>query len=240
MILRLFGPTTGITVVALVVSSLVTSVACAAGPGYTYAGISYEWTDVKLGVNPNVDERYNNGTLEVDNIDLSLGILNWLHIQGQAFGYLDGTCKGCNTNPDGSTFDADIKGVKVGMGVNLGFDMIGLSENADLVLRGNYIYAEMENLNVTSPSDISDDGYSVEAMIRGQISDRADVSIGYEYHDMDEVSNSDVTVGINYRVIGGLSVLARGIIFDSESGFELGLRWYFGDLIFNDRDSIVR
>lgn len=240
MISRVFGPTTGMTVVALAVSSLFTSVADADGPEYTYIGISYEWTDVKYGVNPKVDDRFNNGDLEGENIEFSLGLLSWLHVQGQAFGYANGTCNNCNTNLDGSTFDADMEGFKVGAGVNLGLDLIGLSENADLVIRGNFIDAELSGLNINSPSTLSEDGWSAEAEIRGQISDRADVQIGFEYHDVGPVKNRDVTIGLNYRVLEGFSVLVRGIIFDSETGFELGVRWQFGDLLFGGRDSMVR
>jgi hypothetical protein len=240
MISRLFGPTTGIAILAMLVSSLVTSTAYADGPEYTYIGISYQWTDVKYATNPNVDERYNNGTLEGENIDFSLGILPWLHVAGQAFGYLDGTCKNCNTNVDGSFYDADIKAYKAGIGVNLGLDMIGLNADTDFIIRANYINTKMKTLNVTSPTSIDDNGYSIEGMINSQISDRADVFVGYEYYDMDKTSNSDVTIGLNYRVWKGLSVFSRGIIFDSESGFELGARGFFGGLIFNDRDSIFK
>jgi len=240
MISRLFGPTTGITLVALMVSILVSTAACAGGPEYTYIGVSYEWTDVKYGINPKDDDRFNNGTLEGENIDISLGILSWLHIHGQAFGYLDGTCNNCNSELNGSTSDADMEGYKVGLGVNVGLDKIGLSENVDVVVRGNYIDTKLSNLNINSPSSISETGWSAEGMIRGQISDRADVHVGYEYHDVGNIKNRDVTIGLNYRVYEGISILARGIIFNNETGFELGARWQFGNLLFGDRDSIVR
>jgi len=230
MISRLFGTTTGIAVLAMLVSSLVTSVAYADGPEYSYIGISYEWTDVKNGMNANVDERYNSGDFTGENIELSIGILDWLHVTGEAFGYLDGSCNNCNTNVDGSFSDADVESIKAGVGINLGLDKIGLSENADFVLRGNYIYAEVSDLNITSPSDVSDDGWSVEAMIWGRISDRADVFVGYEYERMDEVRNRSATIGLNYIMFGSVSAFTRGIIFDSETGFELGLRWQFGQL----------
>ena len=240
MISRLFGPTAGISIVIMAAAGLVTPVAFATGPEYTYVGISYEWTDVKYGVNPKVEDSFNNGTLEGENIDFSLGVLSWLHVQGQAFGYLSGTCNGCNTNPSGRQSDADMKGYKIGIGANLGLDLIGLSENVDLVLRGNYIDTELSNLSVGSPSTISDNGWSTEVMIRGQISERAEVHVGYEYHRLSDVSNRDMTIGMNYRVFDKLALLGRAIVLDSETGFELGLRWYFGDRVFSGRDSIVR
>ncbi len=237
MISRLSASTTGMVFVALAV--LAASTAQAAGPSYSYIGVSYEWTDVKYGINPKIEDAYNNGTIEGENIDFSIGILSWLHLQGQAFGYMDGTCKNCNTDIGGNPFDADVEGFKVGMGVNLGLDLIGLSEDVDLVIRGNFIDVELSNLNATSPLSIDDDGWSAETMIRGQISDNADVQIGYEYSRLNDTRNRDVTIGLNYRMAKGLSVLARGLIFDSETGFELGVRWQFGDLLFGDGDSII-
>jgi hypothetical protein len=103
-------------------------------------------------------------------------------------------------------------------------------------VRGNFIDTELSNLNIASAT-ISDDGWSGEIMFRGSVSDRADVQIGYEYQDVGNVKNRDVTVGLNYKVFDGLSILARGLMFDSETGLELGLRWQFGDLMMG-RDSI--
>ncbi len=238
MISRLFRPTTSIVIAALVVANLITSVAQAQGPEYTYIGISYEWTDIKYGVSPKGDARYNNGTLEGENIDLSIGILSWLHVKGQAFGYLNGTCKSCNTNDSGGQFDADMEAFKIGIGVNLGMDLIGGTDKVDLVLRGNYIDTTIKNLNIGSVSSVSDDGWSAEAIIRGQVSDRADVHVGYEYHRLSDIRNRDMTVGIKYRVFDGLSLMGRAIVFDNETGFELGLRWQFGNQLFG-ADSIV-
>lgn len=230
MISRLFGPATSTIAALTAFLSLTASVALADGPEYTYIGISYEWTDVKYGSSPAEDPDFNEGSLEGENIEASIGFLDMFHVRGQAFGYLDGTCKNCNTNPDGSQFDADVEGFKVGAGVNLGLDMIGLSEDVDFVLRGNYVDIDYSNLNFNSPSSVSDDGWSVETMIAGRISERADVFVGWEYTDLSNAGNRDITLGLNYIVWEGLSLVARGIIFDSESGFELGVRWGFGDL----------
>jgi len=234
MILRLFAPNAGFAIAVLAVATVLTSVARADGPDYTYVGISYEWTDVKYGINPRSDNRFNNGTLQGENLDLSLGILSWLHIKSQAFGYLSGTCRKCNTELSGGRTDADMEGYKIGLGVNLGLNLIGLSENADLVLRANYLDAELTNLGNSSPASVSDDGWSAESMIRGQVSDRADVFVGYEYQRLSNVRNRDVTIGLNYRVVKGLSVLGRAIVFGNQSGFELGLRWQFGGPIFGN------
>ena len=54
------------------------------------------------------------------------------------------------------------------------------------------------------------------------------------------VKNRDLMIGLNYRLFWGVSLLAKGVIFDDDTAVELGVRWYFGDLIFGGRDSIVR
>jgi hypothetical protein len=237
---RFLGAGQGMALIVLAVSVLASAAARAEGPGpaYTYIGGSYEWTDVKYGVNPSNDERYNNGTIEGFNVDASLGVLSWLHLLGQ---YFDGDCTGCGTNLDGSTFDQGFEGFKLGAGVNIGFDTIGWNERTDLVLRAFYVDVEQSNLNPgTNPPSLSGDGWAGEGSIRSQISPRADFEVGYAYQDVGSVKNADVFVGLNYRVAWGIALLARGIIFDNDTGFELGARWYFGDFVFGGRDSIVR
>jgi len=237
---RFLGAGQGMALTVLAVSVLASAAARAEGPGpaYTYIGGSYEWTDVKYGVNPSADERYNNGTIEGYNVDASLGVLSWLHLLGQ---YFDGDCTGCGTNIDGSTYDQGFKGFKLGAGVNIGFDTIGWNDRTDLVLRAFYVDVEQSDLNPGSnPPTLSGDGWAGEGSIRSQISPRADFEVGYAYQDVGSVKNADVFIGLNYRVGWGFALLARGIIFDDDTGFELGARWYFGDLVFGGRDSIVR
>lgn len=246
MISRYFGARRGLAWAVLMASVMVTTAARAAGPGpgYTYVAASYEWTDVKYGLNPSVDERFNNGTIEGANIEGSIGILPWLHVAGQ---YFSGDCTGCATNSNGDAIDQDLTGYKVGLGLNIGFDTIGLNDRTDLVLRGNYI--DIDKLEPTTPGStqpsLSGAAWSAEVMIRSQISPRAEFQVGYEYQNFSydgapDLKNSDATIGLVYRVGWGVAVTARGIIFDNDSGFDLGVRWYFGDLVFGDRDSIVR
>lgn len=239
MTLRFLGAKQGLATAVLVASVAVSATVRAEGPGpdYTYIGASYEWTDVKYGVNPSTDERYNNGTMEGFNIDASLGVLGWMHILGQ---YFDGDCKPCGTNSSGDLYDQGFKGYRLGAGVNIGFDTIGWNDRTDLVLRGYYVDVEHSDLNPDSPPSLSGDGWEAQALIRSQISPRAEFEVGYAYQDVGTVENSDVTIGLNYRVWGGLALLAKGIIFDNDTGFELGVRWYIGDAVFGGRDSIVR
>ncbi|MFQ5635473.1 MAG: hypothetical protein ACE5G3_09125 [Gammaproteobacteria bacterium] len=207
------------------------------GPDYTHIGVGYEWTDVKFGVKPSTDERFNNGTMEGLNVDASFGLLPWLHVAGQ---YFDGDCDNCGTNPDGSFFSQDFSGYKIGLGVNVGFDTFGLNDRTDFVVRGHYIDVEHKKLNVDSGSGLSGDGWSAEGVIRSQISPRADFEVGYAYQDVSPVTNTDVIIGLNYRIGWDVALLARGNIFDDDTGFELGVRWYFGDALLDGRDSIVR
>jgi hypothetical protein len=240
MISRYLGARMGLALVVLTASALCSTPALADGPSYTYVGASYEWTDSKYGVDPNGDPRYNNGTFEGANIDLSLGLLSWLHLTGQ---YFSGDCAGCGTGVSNSqpvTFDTDFSGYEVGLGVNLSLDRIGLNENTDFVLRANVLSAELDGAQNSGLVKLDDNGWSLEGQIRGQISDRAEIMVGYSYQDLDSVKNRDAIVALAYRVWAGLALTAEANVFDDDTGFSLGLRWYFGDLLFGDRDTIVR
>jgi len=244
----------GLAVVALAASVLASGQVSAAGPGpgYSYVSATYEWTDVKNGVKPSVDERFNNGSIEGYNLEASLGIISWgrklgAHVLGQ---YFDGQCAPCGTRSTGEPFDQDFKSYKVGLGGNIGFDLIGLNDRTDLVLRAFYIDTEQKGLNPDSTTfdPLTGDGYELEAVIRSQISPKAEFEVGYAYQALTtnncgqtsgnladcDSSNRDVTIGLNYRVWSGITLLARGIIFDDDTGFELGVRWYFGDLFGGD------
>jgi len=226
--------------IAVSAASILASAAVRAegpGPDYTYLGASYEWTDVKYGVNPSVDDRYNNGSLEGYNVEASLGVLSWMHILGE---YFDGDCIPCGTDSNGAVYDQDFTGYQLGLGINLGFDTIGWNDRTDFVLRGYYVDVEQSNLNPDSAPSVSGDGWAIAGLIRSQLTPRTEFEVGYAYQDVDTVKNADVTVGLNYRVGWGFALLAKGIIFDNDTGFELGVRWYFGDMLFGGRDSIVR
>ena len=239
MTLRFTGARQRLAVAVLAASAMGSAAAQTEdpGPGYTYLGVSYEWTDVKYGVNPSGDDRFNNGTMEGVNIDASLGVTPFFHVLGQ---YFDGDCTPCGTTNSGEFFDQGFKGYRLGAGVSVGFDTIGWNDRTDLVLRGYYVDVEQSNLNPDSPPTLTGDGWEAHGLIRSQISPRAEFEVGYQYQDVGTVKNSDVTIGLNYRIGWGFAVLAKGIIFDDDTGFELGIRWYFGDMIFGGRDSIVR
>lgn len=228
------GSGTGLAITAVIASVLFPAAVWADGPGYTYLGATYEWTDVKYGVNPGVDSNFNNGSFEGADIDLSLGVLSWLHVAGQAF---SGDCLKCGTDESGGQFDQDFTGYKIGLGFNVGLDLIGLNEDTDVVLRGNFIDVDIDS---QTQSSITDDGWSAEGLVRSQISEHAEVMVGYEYEDVGPVKNRDLKVGLAYQFKWGLTLTTNAIVFDDDTGFDLGIRWYFGKLLFGDRDSIVR
>jgi len=200
--------------------------ALAEGPRYTYIGAAYQWTDAKYAVDPSDDPDFNNGDFEGINLDASLGIFPFLFVAGE---YFTGDCNACAT--DGN--DLDFDGYKVGIGWNQSLDLIGLDPDTDFILRGNFVDVDLENVD-------TDDGWSIQAEIRSQISERSEIQVGYEYYDVGDLKNRDLTVGIIYEVWAGLALTARGVIFDDDTGFDLGFRWYFGELVFSDRDSVIR
>lgn len=205
-------------------------------PRYSFVGASYEWTDVKYGVGTQND-LLNSGRFEGVNLEGSIGLVDFVHVAAE---YFDADCANC-FNPGhfspGSTLpaqDLDFSGFKAGVGVNPTLGFIG-SDNTDFVLRVNYVDVELEGQGL----DISSDGYSVEAGLRSQVSERAEVYAGYEYFDVDDTSGT-VVLGLGYELGAGVTFLARGIVFNNEAGLDLGLRWYFGSALFGDGDSVVR
>jgi hypothetical protein len=211
--------------IALVLASLLLPAAAwADGPRYTYVGASYEWTDSKFGVDPSDDANFNDGSIAGVSIEGSLGILSWLHIAGE---YFTGDCVDCASTGAGGTSDVDFDGYQAGIGFNY-----AINDKVDIILRGYYVDVDL--------SDIIGDGWASEVEFRSQFSDRVELQAGFAYQDLDTVQNSDFNVGLLYQVWDGVSLTARGTVAASDVGFDLGVRWYFGDLLFGDRDSIVR
>jgi hypothetical protein len=196
-------------------------------PRYTYFAINYEETETKEGVDPSGDINFNNGDFTLVTIQGGLGLTDWLHLHGEFF---TGTCNSCDGAPDqpGGTGNRDLDGYKIGGGVNPSLGIIGLDQ-ADLILRVHYLDLELDNLE--------GDGYSFDTLIRAQVSDRAEIWAGTEYQDLDDVENIDVVIGLGYEVWNGLTLTGSGIIFNNESGFDIGLRYYFGDQLL-DRDTL--
>lgn len=205
-------------------------------PRYSYLAFNYEETETKEGVDPSDDIDFNNGDFSLFTVQGSLGITDWFHLHGE---YFDGDCNSCEsvsfeTSPGPPPVtatdisDRDFNGYKIGGGINYALGFIGL-EQADLILRAHYLEVELDN--------IDEDGYSIDTLLRAQVSDRAEIWVGTEYQDLDEIENIDFVIGLGYELWNGLTLTGSGIIFNNESGFDIGLRWYFGDQLL-DRDSL--
>lgn len=205
-------------------------------PRYTYLSFNYEETETKEGVDPSDDRNFNFGDFTLLTVQGSLGITDWLHLHGE---YFDGDCNGCEsvswvTDPGPPPVTAtnisnlDFDGFKIGAGINYSLGIIGLDQ-ADAILRVHYLEVDL--------AGIDDDGYSVDTLLRAQVSDRAEVWAGTEYQDLSDVENIDIVVGLGYELWNGLTLTGSGIVFNNESGWDIGLRWYFGDRLM-DGDSI--
>lgn len=193
------------------------SAVMAEGPSYTYSGISYEWTDSKFGIDPSEDAEFNNGSIEGVSLEVSLGILSWFHIAGE---YFTGDCVDCGGTGN-SASDIDFNGYQIGSGLSTGLGFIGLSNETDFILRGYYIDVELDK--------IDENGWGFEGQIRSQYSERTEIEIGYAYQDVANVQNRDLNFGLIYRVWRELALTTRATLAGSDTGFDLGVRWYFLD-----------
>lgn len=186
-----------------------------AGPKNSYFGAGYEWTDVKYAVKESGEKH------DGYKIEGSLGLFDWLHVYGEAF---DGDFSGTLVD-GGPSEDVKTKGFHLGLGVSY-----PLTDSWDAVLRAAYVDVEQSSRSLT----IDDDGYMVEGMVRAMASDRAEIFVGYSYTDIDEsdIDNRDAFVGLVYSLSDIIALKAKGIVFDDDTGFELGVRVYFGDSLF--------
>lgn len=242
MALRLLGTSAAQAVLALVGLALGTAAIAAdkpavATPRYSYIAFNFESTETKEGVDPSDDIDFNNGDFSLFTAQGSLGITDWFHLHGE---YFDGNCNRCEVNTFEtdpgpppvtvtSTSDRDFHGYKIGGGINYALGFIGLDE-ADIILRVHYLDVSLDGTD-------DEDGYSFDTLLRAQVSDRAEVWVGTEYQDLDVIKNMDVVIGLGYDLWKGLTLTGSGIIFNNESGFDIGLRWYFGDQLMG-RDSL--
>lgn len=197
-----------------------------AGPEYTFVDLGYEWVDVKYAV------RAPGARHSGVKIGGSLGITDWLHVYGE---YFDGDFDDY-TLASGDGF-SDIDSTAFHVGVGLAYP---LTSTWDAVLRVAYVDSELEGAVIPAAGGpvaglaVDDDGYQVEGLVRGIISDRAEVNFGYAYTEFDssDISNADVTVALFYSLTDLIQVKARGVIFDNDTGLELGVRVRLGDSVF--------
>lgn len=204
-------------------------------PAYTYVGAGYLWNDVNYAV------KQDGGEHEGINIEGSLGLLQagriGVHLYGEFFDgdfatntRIDGAEGGPFTAPDG-----DSRSFMIGAGASF-----ALSDSTDLVGRAMYADTEVEIPdNNGALQRVSGDGYVLQALVRTMVGERVELEAGYRYTNIsnsgsDDISNNDILLALTYNVTQQFAIRSRAIVFDDDTGIELGARWYFGRLIGRD------
>jgi len=206
------------------------------GPRYSYFEAGYQWSDNNYAV------KQEGGRHEGVKLTGSLGLADFgrtgLHLFGEFFdGEFTGVRTTCDGGEGGSTVagDRDSQSLAGGLGVSFAW-----TETTDLVARAAYVditeFDVPNNLCQLVSGD--DDGYFVEGMIRSVLSENVEIEAGIRYSDLgdSDISNTDILLGLGYAVTDQFTLHARGVIFDDDTGVEIGARFYFGSLL--GRDSI--
>ncbi|MCL4721274.1 MAG: outer membrane beta-barrel protein [Gammaproteobacteria bacterium] len=194
------------------------------GPRYTYLDLGYQWADVNYAV------KQDGARHEGFKLNGSVGLTRWgdfgLHLFGE---YFDGELTGAAGPCSG---DRDSTGYAAGLGLNW-----KVRETVDLVGRAGYVNAELEVPDESCTlQDVDDDGYLLEGLVRSELSDKVEIEAGVRYSDLTDIANTDVFLGLGYHVTDYLTLRGRAMVFDDDTGFELGARFYFGRFI--GRDSL--
>jgi hypothetical protein len=73
-------------------------------------------------------------------------------------------------------------------------------------------------------------------MVRSEMSENVEIEAGFRYTDLTDsnISNNDVLLGLGYHVTDYLTLRALGVVFDTDTGFELSARLYFGTFLGRD------
>jgi hypothetical protein len=207
------------------------------GPRYSHFDAGYQWVDSLYGV------KQEGGQHEGVKLTGSVGIAEFgrvgVHLFGEFFdGDFSGVSTGCDGGEGGSTtFSGDRSSQALAGGLGVSY---ALSEITDVVVRGAYVdISEFETPNNLCQLVSGDDtGYFGEIMFRRNFSENVEIEAGFRYSDLDDsdVSDNEVLLGLGYHVTDYLTLRARGVVFDDDTGVELGARLYFGNFL--GRDSI--
>ena len=79
-------------------------------------------------------------------------------------------------------------------------------------------------------------GPEVEGLIRGSLSEQIELEAGYRYTDLSDsdIDNRDAIIGLAYLFNDQLTLRVRGVVFDDDTGIELGVRFNFASLLGRD------
>ncbi len=197
--------------------------------------MGYQWTDVNYAV------KQDGGRHEGFKVNGSVGLVDFgavgLHLFGEFFdGDFSGTstpCDGGEGGPTSVSGDRNSQSIAGGLGLSY-----AISESIDIVARAAYV--DITDFEVPNSScqlvSGSDHGYLTEAMVRSELSENVELEAGVRYSNLrdSDISNTDVLLGIGYHLTDWVSLRARAVIFDNDTGIELGARLYFGSFIGRD------
>jgi opacity protein-like surface antigen len=198
--------------------------AAAEGPHYTYFDGGYQWVDTNNAV------RQDGAQHEGVKLNASLGLTDvgpvGLHLFAEFFdGDLSGGSDGCG--------DRDSQSYVAGFGAHY-----KLTEATHIVANLGYVDVESDVVtgNNCAKSSVSDDGYEVEGLIRSALSEQVEIEVGYRYTELNDsdIDNRDAIIGLGYLVNDQLTLRVRGIVFDDDTGIELGVRYNFASLLGRD------
>ncbi len=203
---------------------------------YTYFDAGYQWTDANYAI------KQRGGRHEGMKLDGSVGLTNFGDIGVHAFGeYFNGDFSGnsitCGTGPDRTTIrgDRDSESLAGGLGISY-----AVTEKTHLV--GRAAYVDIIDFQVPDSAchliSADDHGYFVEGMVRSSLAENVEIEAGVRHADLSDsdISDTGILLGIGYHVTHYLTLRARGVFFDDDTGIEIGARLYFGDLL--GRDSL--
>lgn len=204
------------------------------GPRYSYFDVGYQWTDVNYAV------KQEGGQHEGIKLNGSVGLAEFGRVGVHVFGeYFDGDFSGVRTSCDGGegissfTGDRDSKSIAGGLGASF-----AIVESTDIVVRAAYVdITDFEIPNNQCQLVSGDDtGYFGEAMIRSTLSEKVEIEAGVRYSDLDDsdIANTDVLLGLAYNVTDYAAIRARGVVFDDDTGIEIGVRLNFGHFLGRD------
>ena len=197
--------------------------ASAEGPQYTYFDAGYQWIETNNAV------RLDGGQHEGVKFNASLGLAEFgpvgLHLFANYFdGDFSGASDGCGNR--------DSKSYTAGLGAHY-----KLLENTHLTANVGYVDVDFDVANDScAKTSVSDDGYEVEGLIRTMISRQVEVQAGYRYTELkdSDIDNRDAIIGLGYQVNDQLALRVLGIVFDDDTGIELGVRYNFASLLGRD------
>jgi opacity protein-like surface antigen len=204
------------------------------GPRYSHFDAGYQWVDSLYAV------KQEGGQHEGFKLAGSVGLAQFDRIGIHLFGeFFDGDFSGVRTTCDGGEGESSVSGDRDSQAIAGGLGgSFALSERTDIVVRAAYVdITEFETPNNLCQLVSGDDtGYFGEVMARSQFSENVEIEAGFRYSDLDDsgLSDNEVLIGLGYNLTDYLTIRARGVVFDDDTGIEIGARLYFGNFLGRD------